>query len=495
VQAVLLCLDRQLPIGNRQGAAVLLDIERPNRENQMRRVIKISAYDEIKEKLMNFSLKKDFRLGVATASTQIEGGDAGSNWNAFSAEGKIKDGSDVSRATQHYRLFREDADLLASLNIRDYRMSLEWARIEPEEGVFSDEVLQHYREELLYLKNLGITPLITFYHFSHPLWFEAKGSFAKRENIGFYLRFIERCLARLGDLCSDYITLNEPNVFASMGYLSGEWPPEETSFFKMIRVMNVFIEAHISAYSLIHRVRSEAGFGASHVSFAHSMRVFTPFRKSIVDRLSASLQRFLFQDGLARACFTGQFRFPFRNLGHVKRGQYADFIALNYYSQSHVRLWRGTLPPRTPVNDLNWEIYPPGLIECCERCFAMMPVPIRISENGTCDNDDRFRARYIAEHLELVSKSALPISHYYHWCFIDNFEWKEGESARFGLVHCDYETQVRTVKQSGHFYADLIRHGGMNDDMYRQYVAGQTYKLANSGKESINRVDAAGVKN
>lgn len=427
---------------------------------------------------MVFSLKDGFRLGVATASTQIEGGHVNSNWNDFSDAGKIRDGTNVARANQHYRLYKEDAALLHSLGIKDYRLSIEWARIEPAEGHYDQAALNHYRDELLLLQAYDVRPLITFHHFSHPRWFEEKGSFTKQENVACFLRFIEVCLESFGDLCADYVTLNEPNVFAVNGYLFAEWPPEQKSLTVTLRVMNVFIDAHIAAYKLIHRLRREKGFDSTRVSFAHHMRVFHPLKDNIINRLSASIHRFLFQDGLARACFRGEFRWPFRNVGKHGKGQYVDFIAINYYTRGHLQGIKDITPAGAPLNDLNWEIYPPGLLECCQQCYDMLPLPIWITENGTCDNQDQFRARYIAEHLEQVVASDLPIDVYYHWCFIDNFEWREGETPRFGLIHCDYETQERTVKDAGRFYAALLRDHGLTAGTYDRYVKEQQYRLA-----------------
>ena len=435
---------------------------------------------------MVFSFKGGFRLGVATASTQIEGGDVGSNWNWFSDAGKIKDKSNVNRANQHYLHVKEDAELLASLGIRDYRMSIEWARVEPKEGEFSEAALNHYRDELTHLKSLGISPLITFYHFSHPMWFEEKGSFTKRENLTYFLRFIERCLEAFGDLCQDYVTLNEPNVYAVNSYLFGEWPPEKRHFFTTLRVMNVFIEAHLASYQLIHRVRKEKGWTVTRVSFAHHMRVFHPGKDTWFNRLSVKIHRFLFQDGLAKACFNGTFTFPFKNPGRYPKGRYVDFIAINYYTRGHLYGIKDVTPEGLPINDLDWEIYANGLIECCEQCYEMIELPIWITENGTCDNEDRFRSRYIADHLSVVTKSTLPIERYYHWCFIDNFEWKEGESARFGIIHCDYETQVRTIKESGYFYQDLIENHGLTKDAYERYVIPQKY---NTAEKPLDRPD------
>lgn len=425
-----------------------------------------------------FKLNDKILLGVATASAQIEGGNVGSNWNDFCSKNKINDGSDVARANKHYEKMEEDIALLKTLNIQAYRMSLEWARIEPVQGSFDGKAVKHYRRELKLLNEAGIKPLLTLYHFSHPLWFEKLGGFEKRENILIFLRFAEFCITELGDLCSDYITINEPNVFAVQGYLLGLWPPEKKSIFKTFKVINNFIACHCAVYELIHKIRKEKGLTAAHVSFAHHMQVFSPVNpKSMVDKICTKLFAHLFQGGIMRACFKGEFMFPFKNILHIKKKQYIDFIAINYYSRQAVKgFWYKPFADK-PKNDLGWEIYPQGLIECAKTCYACLPLPIVISENGTCDNTDAFRSRYIYEHIKKIAESKLPFEGYYHWCFIDNFEWREGESARFGLVHCNYETQERTVKNSGRFYAELIEKRGADKSMMEKYVEPCIYNI------------------
>lgn len=425
-----------------------------------------------------FSLKKDFILGVATASTQIEGGRVNSNWNDFCDRKKTNDGSDVARANMHYEKVKEDIELLKKLKIEAYRMSIEWARIEPERGAFNAPALSHYREELALLKQAGIKPLVTLYHFSHPMWFEKLGGFEKKENIDIFLRFVETCIKELGELCDDYITINEPNVYAVQSYFLGLWPPEQKSFIKTIKVMNVFIAAHCKAYELIHKIRKEKGFNSTRVSFAHHVQAFHPKNpKSGFDRFSTKQLTHLFQDGIMKACFKGEFIFPFKNILKIEKKQYADFISINYYSRQAVRGFAYKPFTGTPKNDLGWDIYPQGLIECAKTCYDYVPMPIVVSENGTCDNRDRFRSRYIYDHLKAISESALPFEAYYHWCFIDNFEWKEGEAARFGLVYCDYETQKRTVKTSGEFYRELIEKKAVDDSIMGKYILPCKYDI------------------
>jgi beta-glucosidase len=135
-----------------------------------------------------------------------------------------------------------------------------------------------------------------------------------------------------------------------------------------------------------------------------------------------------------------------------------------------------------PVNDLGWEVYPAGLVELAAWVHAVCPGPIWITENGTCDAADSFRSRYVYEHLAAIAASDLPIERYYHWCFTDNWEWAEGESARFGLVNLDFDTQERTIRESGRFYADIIAHAGVTPAAYDRWVAGQHYPISAGGR-------------
>lgn len=156
-------------------------------------------------------------------------------------------------------------------------------------------------------------------------------------------------------------------------------------------------------------------------------------------------------------------------------GEYADFIGVNYYTRSTVSGLADGVQEDCRKNDLGWEIYPEGIVRCTEKLLKVLNRPVWVTENGTCDNSDAFRARYICEHLKALCDSGLPVERYYHWCFCDNFEWLEGQSARFGLVHVDYGTQERTVKDSGRFYAEASAAGGVTEALFEKYAAGEDY--------------------
>ena len=415
-------------------------------------------------------------LGVAAAATQIEGGDLNHSWNDWYRRGRITDGSDPARANDHWNRWREDADLMAALGIRHYRLGIEWARLCPTRDTVDNTAVARYREEFLYLREKGISVLLTVHHFTNPMWFEALGGFTKAENLSIFLDFVALAVRSFGDLVSEYITINEPNVYATESYWFGIWPPGEKSLGKTLRVMSNMALCHIRAYSLIHRLRREMGFTDTRVGFAHHMRVFDPARPAnAYHRVCTRLLDRFFQSAVTRALSVGEFRWPLKAPERVPRGEYIDFIAVNYYTRTTVYGFGDGTRHGVPKNDLGWEIYPEGIVRCCAEHYGVLKRPIWITENGTCDNTDSFRCRYIYEHLAALAASGLPVERYYHWCFTDNFEWAEGESARFGLVHVDYETQQRTVKKSGEFYRDVLRAGGVTEAIYETYIRDQEY--------------------
>ena len=425
---------------------------------------------------MEFKLRDNLLLGVATAGAQIEGGDENSNWARFSAEGKIADGSSILRACDHLNRWREDIDLMADMGIEIYRFGIEWSRMEPRQGEFSEEATAHYRAEIEYMLERGIRPLMTLHHFTHPLWFEDMGGFTSPEATDCYMKYVKYAIEAFGDLVSEYITINEPNVYATNSLLWGTWPPEKKSMRALRRCFSNMTACHILAYQYIHKRRAEMGYTDTKVSFANHLRVFAPKnRKNPFHKLSARLSESLFQGALTEAMMTGKCRFPIKRTKGIGRGKYYDFIGVNYYSRSTVSGLADGVREDSYKNDLGWEIYHEGLVELAERLYKKYGEPIWVTENGTCDNTDSFRPRFIYDQLKLISERNAPIERYYHWSFTDNFEWREGESARFGIVHMDYENGERTVKSSGELYRDIIKNRAVTAEAYERFVKGSEY--------------------
>ncbi len=425
---------------------------------------------------MSFKLKKGLLLGAATAATQIEGGDKNNNWARFAEEGKIYDKSTPVRACDHYNRFREDIDLMADMGIQIYRFGIEWSRIEPAEGAFDPEVIAHYREEIEYMISRGIRPMLTLHHFTNPLWFEDMGGFTNKRSVDIFLRFAERMIDALGDLVEDYVTINEPNVYATNSLFYGTWPPEKKSLTALVKAFSNMTLCHVKAYEMIHRKRREMGKDVTRVSFANHLRVFAPKDENkFSHRFFAKATDWLFQGAITKAMMTGKCLFPVLKRRGVKRGKYYDFIGINYYSRSTVSGISDGVREGCDKNDLGWEIYHEGLIDLANKLGKEYGAPVFVTENGTCDNTDSFRPLFVYDQLKLISHTDNPIERYYHWSFLDNFEWREGESARFGLVRVDYQTQTRTINDSGKLYKSIIENEGVTPEAYDLYVKGRSY--------------------
>lgn len=431
---------------------------------------------------MAFTALPHLLIGAASSALQIEGGDRGNNWYDWAqVPGNIRDGSTPLRSTDHWVRWREDTDLLTGLGLQIYRMSVEWSRIEPRPGEFDTVALERYREEIAALQAGGVQVLVSLHHFSQPSWFQGLGEWTIPQSVPIWLRFVREVVTALGDLVTDWVTINEPNVYAAQSHLWREGPPGDRSPGKVRAVMAHMAEAHCRAYLLIHELQADARVG-----FAHHMRAFDPKNsRNPLHRAAVPLSSALFQDVIAEAMLTGRFR---RLLGRqpagITPGRFHDYLGLNYYARTaSAGLSDGTFPG-VPVNDLGWEIYPEGLVRCIRWLRERSAAPVWITENGTADNGDpatglleRFRCRFLNDHLSLLADPTLGVERYYHWCFVDNWEWQEGEMPRFGLVHNDYETQTRTIKPSGRFLARIIAEGGISDAAREEFVAPQRYRI------------------
>jgi beta-glucosidase len=449
-----------------------------------------SAYIRGLQNGMNFKtykLPENFLMGSATAATHIEGGEQFHNWYRWSELGRIQDGSHSKVACDHINRIESDVQLLADINTETYRLGIEWSRIEPLEGEFSAEGIALYRREIELLLANNIRPLVTLWHFSNPLWMEDDGGWINPKCIERYLNYTRYVVTQLGDLVQDWVTINEPNVYLFLGYFEGRWPPGmRGKLGHYLKGANHFAKAHLRAYDMIHQILKEKGQTDVHVGVAHHLRIFDLFDSSKLTRLAAYLSNHLFQWMYLEAMTTGRFVFPLHwHSREFKRKKYADFIGINYYSRDLVK---GIYNPSTlfneikvkkgkAVNDLGWEIYPKGLYRICRKVYRHFKIPIFITENGICDATDKQRAAFIYSHLKAVHKAlkrGVDIRRYYHWSTLDNFEWAEGVSARFGLYHTNFETQERTLRDSGRFYAEICAKKKVTREMIRTYLMKET---------------------
>lgn len=404
------------------------------------------------ERATDRRLPDDFLLGTATAGLQIEGGDGESSWHRWADAGRIKDGSHPRRANDHWARVPEDIALLTELGVQTHRLGVEWWRVEPAEGAVDSDALEHYRREIEQLRAAGIEPLVTLHHFTNPLWVEDDGGWLDPRIVERFVRYVRTVVGAIGDLVTDWITINEPNVYLLEGYVFGEWPPGEHSIVAFLRGSQRMVAAHRAAYDAIHEIAGQHGRTAR-VGVAHHVRVFDPAGPA-ARPVAAMIDRLV------------QGRFLDRMTG--RSGRWSDFLGLNYYTRDVVHVaWapaalfsRRTVAAGAHVNDLGWEIYPEGLSRLVRRYAARYRLPIWITENGTCDARDAFRAAFLIDHLSEIASlraSGIAVDRYYHWTLMDNFEWVEGERPRFGLVACEYESQRREIRPSGRLFERIAR--------------------------------------
>ena len=406
-----------------------------------------------------FHLKQGMMLGVSNAPTEIDGGTVDHSWKAWYESGHIRDGADPKNAAGHWERWRQDCILMKRMGIKTFQLGVEWARIEPEEGVFSQEALDHLKEEILLLRGLEIQPLLTLHQFSNPLWVEDLGGWENVDTIRLYLDFVEKIVRTIGHLVSDYITISDGDVYTVNAYYRGLWYPGKKSTKASIQAASTLTAAHLRAYRLIHSIRRELGFKNTKVGFSIHFGAFE--RKSAAAAMLGVPERLL-QLIMSEAMATGRFTLPMKNYSRLRPGRYFDFHAINFEFQ------KGT--------DSNIYTMSDTITEFLEKVPEGTDKPIYIIGSSGCDGDEDVRIRCLYRQLETLSVSGLPIERYYHRTFLDGFEWIDGENTRIGLVHVDFDTMERSVKKSGMFYSEVIEHGGVTETMFATYLPTEAEK-------------------
>jgi beta-glucosidase len=397
---------------------------------------------------------KDFFWGAATSAYQVEGDNLNADWWQWEiATGREKSG----KACRHYEFYEQDFNLAQSLNHNAHRLSIEWSRIEPEEGKFSEEELRHYLSVILALRSRNIEPIVTLHHFTNPLWFAKLGGWQNRRSCDCFLRYCEFLIQALAKHVRYWITINEPNVYISHAYIMGVWPPQAKSYLTAKRVEDNFVLTHVKVFRLVHKIYKELRLPKPSVSIAQNIMAFLPCMQSLKNHFAARLRNKWYN---------------FRFLDRIMRHKAADFIGVNYYSRQLVELKRWGIASLAldtcsnnhhPVkkNSLGWDIYPQGLYELLLK-LKKYKLPIIIAENGICTPDDNLRWEYIYEHLKyihLALEKGAPIAGYLYWSLLDNFEWDKGFSPRFGLIDIDYKTYKRTIRESAKKFAEVCKTG------------------------------------
>lgn len=427
-----------------------------------------------------------FLWGTATAAHQVEGQNKNNNWSAWEEQpGRILNGQRSGLACDWWGgRWKEDFDRAVETGQNAHRLSIEWSRVQPAPDRWDENALNYYREILRGLYERKITPMITLHHFTDPLWFSELGGWENDAAPQYFAAFVRKAVEALKEYCSLWVTINEPNVYTSGGYLNGGFPPGKNDINLAGQVMLNMVRGHAAAYKIIHEVQPQARVGTS----IH-YRVFWPARPWFLpDRAAASLVDSSFNNSFIRALVDGKFRFLFKNVSVPEAAHTQNFVGVNYYSGDLVKF------VLDPAKAFNLRYYPesaelsstgfianlPGGFYDCLKWAAKFSLPILVTENGVEDPDDRLRPRYLVEHLHQMWRGInynWPIKGYFHWSLVDNFEWERGWSQRFGLWGLDVDTQARIRRPSVDLYAAVCKSNSISSEVVQQYAPRSFQKI------------------
>ena len=443
-----------------------------------------------------YSYPDKFFFGSATAAFQVEKGLTGSDWNGWaSTAGKITGGDHPDKggpdALSHVD---DDVKLLVDSKQNAYRFSIDWSRIYPTRESFDSntpnaDALASYDALIGKLVSAKITPMVTLHHFSTPTWLsdpskqgEPQG-WERKETATLFAEFAKRVAARWGKQVDYWLTINEPLNAALGGYVQGSFPPGVLlDVPRALALVKAQVYAHALAFDAIHEadtVDADGDGKAAMVSVALHQRTFHPYdanESADVEAANRVRQQWnlWFANAIVRGDFDDDFDLKYDSPGDKKSDpklvKRADFIGVNYYSDTLVSATRGIVLPIVnaaiyqanletdrPKTDFGWDIYPGGLGTVLDE-LAPYGLPIVITENGLADASDSNRGRFLAEHLAEVGKAmqrGVDVRGYIHWALVDNFEWAAGFCPKFGFASYD-SAGLRTKRPSLDLYRSII---------------------------------------
>jgi beta-glucosidase len=370
-----------------------------------------------------------FYWGTATSAYQVEGG-IKNDWS------KAGPHYDAGIACDHYNRFEEDFDLAKSMNNNAHRFSIEWARIEPEEGKFDQNEIEHYRKVILALKQRELEPFVTLYHWPLPVWFAEQGGWLNPKAPEYFAKFTEKIVSEYRDLVKFWITFNEPNIYTLESFLQGIWPPFIKNYYKMNKVLKQLVRAHKLVYEKIHQISNQAQVGSTSCN---------AWYRGITKIANYKWNRQFFR--------------------RIK--DYQDFVGINYYFTYSIWGFLKLLNIIKEKNktDMGYLIVPEGIYHVLVD-VRKYNEPVCIFENGLADAKDEKRAKFIIDHLRWTHKAiedGVNVRGYFHWSLLDNFEWDKRFWPRFGLIEIDYDNNLkRTPRPSSKIYAEICKNNAIN---------------------------------
>jgi beta-glucosidase len=453
--------------------------------------------------MTHLDFPQGFVWGTATSAYQVEGawnedGKGESIWDRFAhTQGRIRDGSTGDVACDHYHRMEDDVRLLADLGLKAYRFSIAWPRVLPQgRGKVNGKGLDYYSRLVDALLERNIRPFVTLYHWDLPQALEDQGGWPERSSVDAYLEYTDVVTRRLGDRVKNWVTHNEPWCAAMLGYQAGEHAPGLRDFPKALRAAHHLLLSHGKAVPVIR-----ANSKGAEVGITLNFIWCEPASPSAADykekrEYDGYVNRW-FADPLAGRGYPSDKVAEYSRKGYLPEGLafvqpgdmetisvLTDFLGINYYNRHVVRsteVPEGENHPvttqRAPPEDwteMVWESFPNGLFAVLMRMHHDLHLTkIYITENGCSFSDgpgpdgrvhDERRIRYLQQHLAAAHKAiefGVPLAGYFLWSLMDNFEWAHGYRQRFGIVHVDYATQRRTVKDSGYWYRDVALRNGL----------------------------------
>jgi len=360
------------------------------------------------------------------------------NWDDIKTEAKNPANYVSGDTTDHYNRYEEDFQIIKQLNMNAYRFSIEWSRVEPEEGGWNAEAIEHYKKYTARLKALGIEPIVTLFHFTLPVWFAAKGGFEKHSNIKYFTRYAEKIISELGPHVRIIVTMNEPTVYALESYHEHHWPPAYVhKKYKVWRVLNNLARAHRQTAKLLHGMNRRYK-----VTIAHNSMYFYPGDNAWLSKASSHAMQYMQDDYFLK-----------------KVVKHCDLLGVNFYFSNRVYGYR-VHSPNERVSDVGWDLSPLHIQYVLERLYQKYKLPLIVTESGLADSDDSSRRWFITQQLVGMQKAldeGVDIRGYLHWSLLDNFEWAYGKWPRYGLVRVDYATKKRTPQPSAIWFGKIIK--------------------------------------
>ncbi len=398
---------------------------------------------------------KDFLWGAASSAYQTEGGNSNADWWAWERsqkridelrkQGKNPEDYLSGIACDFYNRYDEDFSLARHLNHNTTRFGVEWSRVQPQEGMFDEAVLDHYEKMLQSAKFHGLSVFLTLHHYTCPVWFMKRGGFTKKENITHFLHYARYVAKRLSQYVDFWVTINEPGLYAGQSYWLGLHPPRVKSFRTAWKVVDNLIRTHnlLSEY-----LRQHLG---QPVSMAFNLSDLQPY--GFLGGLAAGLTDYVVNDYILRRTIDA-----------------CDYIGVNYYFHHHISLFGIRKHSHSQHNqtDRGWGIHPEGI----ERVLLSLKgysKPVYIIENGLADAKDDKREKFIKDHLFYVHRAisqGADVRGYLYWSLTDNFEWEEGFAPRFGLIEIDREGLLRRkVRYSATKFAEICKNNELHYDI------------------------------